>query len=139
MSQFLPEECVGVFKTRFGPAHGWRGAGGVIFYCKRSQTSCPKCRTEGVPQVDPDPFDVTAKLLLEYGDEKWFHSNRMSIGGPARNDGELDLMAGLVIYVRVEGKTIVIADFGPVGDVYGIELIVSAICYQHNRSLGHEQ
>lgn len=129
------EDGVRIVSTRWGLRHAFPQGGGGYVTCRGNPATCIRCKEDGTPQMEPDVFDVTAGLLLKYGKEFWYHSHRRSLTRAEKDGGDISLAEGLYIYVRVGGETIVIANFG---DHDELDLVVSAICYQHNRALGFE-
>lgn len=125
----IREDGVRLIRARFATYHGFPQGNGSYIPCSRNASTCVLCRTEGVPLAEPDYFEVTRAYMAKYWNERWYSSYRTP-----RTDGE-DMMDGIAIYVRVDGKTIVLMNMG---DHPELEMNTGAWVYEHNRSIGME-
>ena len=76
-------------KTRWGICHIIQtGAEGRLVHCRRNPATCKFCHEHGVPQSEPDPFDLACSLLRTHWDKQWLESDRLPgqgwwVGGTA--------------------------------------------------------
>lgn len=101
-------------KTKWGLCHFTRSSrDGALIHCRRNPATCKYCAEHGVPQNEPDPFDVASKLQP---DEVW----------PA--DG-----IHILAVDDETGQRTVIASFGENDTAMGT---ISALVAAHNIQIG---
>ncbi|UZW54021.1 hypothetical protein NUH86_10790 [Sphingobium sp. JS3065] len=65
-----------IVKTRWGLCHAFKQGDGTYVHCRRNPATCIACANDGVPPVEPDPFDVKVKALVANWNKRWAESNR---------------------------------------------------------------
>ena len=120
-------------KTRWGLCHIIAtGSEGALAHCRRNPATCKFCHEHGVPQNEPDPFDVACSLLRDHWGKKWMESDRRC--GTLATD-EFWPADGLHI-VAVDDDTrarTILCSFGENDAAMGA---ISAIVAVHNEMIG---
>lgn len=134
MSKFgagITEFTIG--KGRWGISHITKtGTEGRLSHCRRNPATCVFCHEYGVPQAEPDPFDVACDLLRANWHKQWIESDRLP--GDLRED-EIWPADGLHIAAlddETRARTILVS----FGDNHAAMGALSAIVAVHNEMIG---
>jgi hypothetical protein len=120
-------------KTRWGLCHIIKtGAEGRLVHCRRNPATCKYCHEHGVPQNEPDPFDVACELLRANWGRRWVESDRQS--GTLGQD-EIWPADGLHI-VAVDDESRAKTILCSFGDNHPAMGAISALVHVHNEMIG---
>lgn len=120
-------------KTRWGICHIIQtGVEGRLVHCRRNPATCKFCHEHGVPQSEPDPFDLACNLLRTHWDKQWLESDRLP--GDLRAD-EMWPADGLHI-VAIDQETRARAILVSFGENHAAMGGISALVAVHNEMIG---
>lgn len=120
-------------KTKWGLCHFTRSSkDGALIHCRRNPATCKYCAEHGVPQNEPDPFDVASKLLTDHWSQRWVESNRHRVELQPDQVWPADGIHILAVDDET-GQRTVIASFGENDTAMGT---ISALVAAHNVQIG---
>ena len=128
-----PTARVTIVMGKYGPAHAIKQHDGRYVVCPRKAALCKLCAEQGVPQIEPDPFDVACDALRANMHKRWAERHRH----PAElKDGEVWQGRGLHIVALGDDdpadRTVLLS----FGDNDEATASISAIVHVHNEMIG---
>ncbi|MBH1992474.1 MAG: hypothetical protein I8H86_06265 [Sphingomonadaceae bacterium] len=118
---------------KYGPCHITKsGTEGRIAHCRRNPATCKFCHEHGVPQSEPDPFDLACSLLRTHWDKQWLESDRLPGDLRADEVWPADGLHIVAIDQETRARTILVS----FGENHAAMGAISALAAVHNEMIG---